>query len=624
MCGIAGCAGRSVGDAEAEIVRVMTAALAKRGPDSEGFHAWPDAVLGHRRLAIIDLSAAGHQPMLSEDGAVGLTFNGCIYNFVELRAELERDGQRFRTRTDTEVLLRGYIAWGIDRLAAKLRGMYAFGIWDQRTRSLFLVRDRLGVKPLVYVDDGRRITFASTVAALNRSGTAQSVDPGAVLEFLEFGYVSDARTIYSEARKVPAAGIVEWSNGERKERSYWSLPEPSDGGAGPTFEEAVEETERLLLEAVRLRLQADVPIGALLSGGIDSALVCWALTKLNANVRAYSVATPGDAGDESSAAAETARRVGIEHEIVEIPQSADDALEELVSAYGEPFAISSALGMIRVSGAVKSKATVLLTGDGGDDVFLGYPYHLNYWRAQKLALRLPRFAPAVWKGIRPLIDSIPALRRPKHFVDYATGGLGAVTRVHDGLPYFERQEMLGGRLRDLKLEQRSIPLRFESGRRLLYDALVYERKTQFVGEFMTKVDGATMYHALEARSPFLDHVLWEHAALLQPSVRLRHDELKAVPREIVRRRLGRDIAERRKQGFTIPIERWLATRWKRALEDMASGSHLEREGWFGPARLREAVASSLARQAVPHQLWYALVLERWMQAQETPVPTWSA
>jgi len=596
----------------------MVTSLARRGPDSEGMHAWPDAVFGHRRLAIIDLSPAGHQPMLSEDGDVGLTFNGCVYNFLELRAELESAGQRFRTRTDTEVLLRGYLAWGIDKLASKLRGMFAFAIWDQRSQALYLVRDRMGVKPLVYADDGKCIFFASTVAALRSAGVVHEIDPQAVLEYLEFGYVSDGRTIYRESRKVPAAGIVEWRDGHRQERSYWTLPQDS-GPKKVRFEEAVEETERLLVEAVRLRLQADVPIGALLSGGIDSSLVCWALRELNANITAYSVATPKEASDESRQAAETARRIGISHEIIELPDSGEVLLDELVDAYGEPFGCSSALGMLRVSAAVRSRATVLLTGDGGDDVFLGYPYHLNYVRAQRLARVLPPYSDAIWRIIRPVFDPLKALRRPKHFLDYATGGLGAVTRVHDGLPYFERRGMLGDRLSALELAQRAIALDSGSARRLLDDALAYERKTQFTGEFMTKVDGATMYHALEARSPFLDHVLWEYAAQLPFDVRLRGGQLKAILREIARRRLGPEVAHRPKRGFTVPVERWLLTRWRGVLETLLEGSELEREGWFQPGTLRETVAAAIREQSVPVQLWHVIALERWLQRQRAPV-----
>ena len=464
MCGIAGLVGAERPEAASQTVAAMTATLRRRGPDSEGIECWPGAVLGHRRLSILDLSALGHQPMLSEDRQIGLVFNGCIYNFLDLRKELEDQGHVFRSHCDTEVLLRGYQRWGIDDLARRLRGMYAFGVWDNRTQTLALVRDRLGVKPLVYAADDRRIAFASTVTALRAAGAAKEIDPLAVLEFLEFGHVTEARTIFREAKKVAPATILEWKAGAIKERSYWRLPE-QDSRSRISFPEAVEETERLLLEAVRLRLQADVPIGALLSGGIDSSLVCWALAKLNANVNTYTVSTPGDEADEGPAAAATAQRLGVPHQTVTLAEDGGDLLEELTDAYGEPFGCSSALAMLRVSRAVKPLATVLLTGDGGDDVFLGYRVHPHLLAAQRLAGILPAFTGPLWSAVRPLAGA-SSLRRAKHLLDYATGGLGAVTRAHDGLPYYAERKMLGPKLVGRELPQHHIACSAQSARRV--------------------------------------------------------------------------------------------------------------------------------------------------------------
>jgi asparagine synthase (glutamine-hydrolysing) len=591
----------------------MTAALWRRGPDAEGFANWPGVALGHRRLAILDLSQAGRQPMVSDDGEVGLVFNGCIYNFVELRQELERMGYQFRSDSDTEVLLHGYRAWGAERLTRQLRGMYAFGVWDNRERRLTLVRDRLGVKPLLYAStkDGG-IAFASTAAALEAGGFAGEIDPQSVLEYIEFGYVTDERCIYEGVSKLPAAGILEWQDGKTQVRTYWSLPEA--GAAGRIgFEDAVERTEELLLDAVRLRLRADVPVGALLSGGIDSTLVCWALAKLNARIKAFTVSTPGDPSDESPDAARTAERLGLAHETVALPNEHGGILEELTEAYGEPFGCSSALAMLRVSRAVKPYATVLLTGDGGDDVFLGYPVHRNFWAAQRLAQRLPGWAPAVWRAIRPLAGAAPLARRFRHMVDYATGGVGAVARVHDGLPYYERRGLLGKRLEGRRLPHRAIPLSQSSARRLLADVLAYEMRTQFVGEFMTKVDGGTMFCALEARAPFQDHVLWEFAAGLPPEIRLHGGQLKAILREIVRRRVGADIAGRPKRGFTVPVERWLATSWQGELAKLREQPRLETEGWVRPGSLQAPIREALDRRRLPAQLWHLLALEGWLR-----------
>ncbi len=612
MCGIAGLIGGGDSDSAEHALRAMVDAIRRRGPDSEGIERWPGAWLGHRRLAIIDLSEAGRQPMLSDDGRIGLVFNGCIYNFQELRKELEERGHSFRSHTDTEVLLRGYQEWGIDALVPRLRGMFAFGIWDDPAQTLTLVRDRMGVKPLLYSADGRRIAFASTLGALRAGGFTGEVDPRAVLEYLEWGSVTDDRSIFRGVSKLPAATILEWKHGRVSQRSYWTLPAP-DEASRITFEEAVEETERLLLESVRLRLYADVPIAALLSGGIDSTLVCWAMAKLNANVTAFTVGTPGDPEDETSQASDTARILGIPHQVVSVAHDHEDLLTELGAAYDEPFACTSALAMLRVSRAVKSYATVLLTGDGGDDVFLGYEFHDHFFRAQQLARLLPSIAAPSWKLIRPLFDAVPPLRRPKHFLDYVTGGLGSVTRVHTGLPYYQARGLLGSRLDGMELDQRKISRSMAAGRTILSDFLNYQQRMWFVSEFMTKVDGATMNSALEARSPFLDHKLWDFAARLPLRLRLRGGTLKAILREIARRRVGPAVASRRKQGFTIPAERWLAHQGQGALEETIHDSWLERNDWLRPGALAALAREAAGAPDAPVQLWFLLVLEHWMR-----------
>lgn len=592
----------------------MLASLAHRGPDAEGQESWAGALLGHRRLSIFDLSDAGRQPMLSEDRSVGVLLNGAIYNFRTLRAELERRGYRFRSRTDTEVLVHGYLEWGVDELIRRLRGMFAIAIWDARQSRLFLIRDRMGVKPLVYAVQDGVIAFASTVRALARGGFGRTIDDLGVAEFLEYGFVTDARTIYREIRKLPAACILEWHQGDYRIREYWNLPPVSR--LQISFQEAVEETERLFLAAVERRLDADVPVGALLSGGVDSSLVCWGISHLGADITAYTVGTPGAASDESANARATAAALKIRH--VVLPLSADDhaVLDILTDAYGEPFACGSAIGMLRISQIIKPAATVLLTGDGGDDVFLGYPGHSYFLWAQRIARRIPKSAAVAWRGMRHLLPDSGWVGRAKHFLNYATGGLGAVVDANPGLPYCRKRGVLGERLQWLAIEERSIPESLESARNLLAEILVYERQHRFTGEYMTKVDGGTMFYGLEARSPFLDQELWEFAASLPYEVRMRGGRLKAILREIARRRLGERVASGRKQGFTIPVQEWLAGRWHSAAEEAFSNSLLAQHGYIR----REAVIRELhmAREKgrAPLYLWYLFVLERWMQ-QET-------
>lgn len=613
MCGIAGLVGNFDRVAGFSAVKTMVCSLARRGPDGEAIELWDNAVLGHRRLAIFDLSELGRQPMLSTDNRVGIVFNGAIYNFRELRAELQRAGHTFKSQTDTEVLLHGYDAWGINDLVSRIRGMFAFGLWDDRTQKLFLVRDRLGVKPLVFANSNGQLAFASNVRALREGGFAGEIDEQAVTEFLEFGYVTDDRSIYRSVSKVPAATIIEWSQGSVKAYKYWTPPAAKENSNAPTFEEAVEETERLFLKAVEKRLFADVPVGALLSGGVDSSLVCWAIAHLGGDVAAFTVGTPGDPWDETADAKATAARLGISHRVLDLSATDTPDPRTLATAYAEPFACASALGMLRVSQAVKSEATVLLTGDGGDDVFLGYPEHRNLWFAQRLARTLPPLAARTWRGARGFAPSRGLLKRGASFFDYSTGGLGAVACAHDGLPMYQRNGLLGERLIGANVTQREIPWSQESARNVLDEFLEFDRETRFVGEYMTKVDGATMYHSLEARSPFLDQELWEFAASLPFSLRLRGGRLKAVLRELAARRIDERVARGRKRGFSIPVQRWLAGRWRTDFEKLLKDSLLAREGWLKSNAAIKVLESSAPAGWVPIQLWYIFVLELWMR-----------
>ena len=608
MCGIAGFAGASASE---EPVRRMIASLARRGPDGEGFESWPGAVLGHRRLSIFDLSDAGRQPMLSPDGYIGVVLNGAIYNFLDLRADLEKCGYRFRSNTDTEVLIHGYREWGIDALVQRMRGMFAIAIWDHTERKLCLIRDRLGVKPLIYAVRGDSIAFASTPRALRQGGFVEQIDTQAIAEYLEFGYIPDPRTIYEGASKLPAATILEWREGEVSQREYWT-PNTVDKSGAPSFEEAVEEAERLFLRAVELRLEADVPVGALLSGGVDSSLVCWAISKLGGDITAFTVGTPGDPWDETEDACATAKTLGIRHQVIEVDADVPNA-DELAAAFGEPFACASALGILRVSKAIKPSVTVLLTGDGGDDVFLGYPEHQRFWIAQRLARALPRPLVGAWRHLRGFVPQLGPLRRAVHLADYATGGVGAVAQAHDGLPLYQRHGLLGPRLANISIPQRAIPWSPQSGRDVLADFLAYDRKTRFVGEYMTKVDGGAMYYALEARSPFLDQELWNFAASLPFELRLRGGTLKAVLREIARRHIGERVARGAKRGFGIPVQRWLAGRWRPDFETALDGSILAEQGIICPDSVRGLLSASAPKGCVPVQLWYLFVLEAWLR-----------
>ena len=612
MCGIAGYVGDIDPGQRRKAVARFTAALARRGPDDEGLEEWRLATLGHRRLSIFDLSPTGHQPMLSEKDDIGIVFNGAIYNFKQLRAELEARSHKFNSETDTEVLLNGYLEWGIDRLAEKIDGMFAFAIWDDRSQQLFLVRDRLGVKPLVFAGVGKAIAFASTVRALCSALPTSDLSNEGILEFLEFGFLTDERSIYRGIGKVRPGEILEWNGGVTSRRTFWqpNLRGPYDH---VSFSAACDETERIFLAAVEKRLQADVPVAALLSGGIDSSLVCWAISKLGADVKAYSVGTPDDPLDESAAARETASLLGIDLTI--LPLSADGLprVELLAHAFSEPFACSSALGMLSISELVRANAKVLLTGDGGDDVFLGYPEHRHFL----LASRLARITGSLGRGtLRALASALPntgSMKRIRSFSSYASGGLRAVSEVRDGLPFYHRNQLFGSRLADDYAKSNGAEALSSSGPHLLEDFLEYDLRTRFVGEYLPKVDGATMYHALEARSPFLDTGLWEYATRIAPNDRLRGGTLKAILREIARKRIGPQVANRKKQGFMVPAERWLTSEWRDVFIDSISDGRLAAEGIVD----RDSVLSSFRKlqpgSTAPRQFWYLYVLELWLR-----------
>ena len=319
----------------------------------------------------------------------------------------------------------------------------------------------------------------------------------------------------------------------------------------------------------------------------------------------------------SAVARATAGELGVRHKVLDV--SADDAPEvgELSAAYGEPFACASALGMLRVSRAVAPEATVLLTGDGGDDVFLGYPEHKHFLLAERLARATPAWAARAWLSAQASFPRVGPLRRAASFMNYAAGGLGAVACAHDGLPSYRRQGILGERLEGASVAQRRIEWSRESARGLLTEFLKYDRRTRFVGEYLTKVDGATMYHSLEARSPFLDQELWEFAAALPYSVRLRGGTLKAILRELARRRVGERVAAGRKRGFSIPVQRWVAGRWRASVADSLRDSLAERHGWVRAGAALKRLEEAGRRGWAPNQLWYVYVLESWLRREQS-------
>ena len=610
MCGIAGIIGP--GDARKKLTAVakMSLALARRGPDDHGIGSFDAAVLGHRRLAIFDLTANGRQPMLSPDGELAVVFNGAIYNFADLRKELASNGCVFSSATDTEVLLHGYRAWGITEMVKRLRGMFAFALWDRRRKKLFLVRDRLGVKPLVYAVRGQQIAFASTIGALRQGGFAGPLNEESLLDVLRWGFIEEPRAIYHGIVKLAPATILEWQDGSIRQHRYWQVP---TAASAPhiSFTAAVAASERFLLDAVKVRLQADVPVGVLLSGGIDSSLVCWALAQLGADLTAYTITVPGDDRDEARAAIATARRLKLRHRVVPIAADGAELLDELFQAFDEPFASASALGMLRVSQAVQTQAKVLLTGDGGDDVFFGYPRHRHIWLSEQLSKRVP----ALSNAARRWLPRIGPLKRAVSLCDYAAGGVPAYFRPTYALADYRQRNLLGPYL------QKNLTALLSDGEFAAagwVDGLSrFERRNRFVGEYLRKIDGATMYHGLEARAPFLDQQLWQFASALPIGVRLAGGRLKAPLRAIASRRIGLPVAWRRKRGFSIPVLRWLACQWRGRARELFNDSILARGGWLDRKAMLAELDRAVALGCAAEPLWNIFVLESWLQREQS-------
>jgi len=547
--------------------------------------------------------------MRLDDGTT-ISFNGAIYNFVELRSELDQRGHAFQSRSDTEVVLRGYQEWGIDGLVSKLRGMFAFAIWDESRNRGYLVRDRLGVKPLMFVRRERSIAFASTVEALRAGGLVGGLEMSAVADFLAHGYISEGDAIFEGVKKLPPATIAEWSLGSGLcERTYWSIP-----GAEPApredFNESVDHAERLLVDATRVRLHADVPVAALLSGGIDSALVCWAARQSGVHLRTYTVSVPGSPTDESSDAQLTARELGIDLEVLSMERPTFESVTELNDAFGEPFAVESALGMLRLSRAVAGTDTrVLLTGDGGDDVFLGYPRHRHLLAAQRIRSMIPEPGRRLLARTSGWAPGPAAIRRPKRLLDYAVGGLPAFLEAGFGLNDYRRRGLLGARFdsgASIVTRARGVP----NSDAILRAYLDHDYRTQFVAEYLQKVDGSTMHYGIEARAPFLDQSIWEYAARLSYGIRLNRGVLKAILREIARRRISPRVAFGKKRGFTLPVQRWVVTDWLSNVRQVMLPGVLVREGILQQGALERILAAPEATDG--HIIWNMMVLETWL------------
>ena len=616
MCGIAGIVevgGRGVDRA---LLTAMTTAQAHRGPDGDGFVCRGGVGLGHRRLAIIDL-VTGDQPMPNDDRTMWIVFNGEIYNYRELRTELEARGSRFRTQSDTEVILRAYEAYGAD-CVTRLRGMFAFAVLDERARQVFLARDRVGIKPLVYHWDGRRLLFASELKGiLQAANVPRDLDLEALGEYLGYHYVAAPRTIFRAVRKLPPASTltVSLDGGAPRVARYWTLrfaPQPR-----VSEDEWIEGLKAQLAHAVRSHMISDVPIGAFLSGGLDSSTVVALMAQASSTpVRTFSIGFAETDFDELAYARQVAARYGTDHYELVVKPSALDVLPKLAWHFDEPFADSSAIPTYYVSKITREHVTVALSGDGGDENFAGYR---RYARAQQLHERLDR---GMLRLAQPLLrlaaGALPVGAPGQAYTGFL--GAGEIGRYHRLMTY-ERSETLRHLLTSDLRGSVAAPgpagfarLVAELGAPDYVSALqLIDIHTYLPEDILTKVDRASMAVSLESRVPLLDHVLMEYAATIPSSLKLREGQGKHILKRAMASSLPGDILTRRKMGFGVPLGEWFRGELRELVRDVLLSRVARERGMFRPAAIARLLdAHEAGRRDYSARLWALVCLELWM------------
>jgi asparagine synthase (glutamine-hydrolysing) len=644
MCGIAGIllAPHVVDPRRLAAVETMAATLRHRGPDGSGF--WLDAeagiALGHRRLAIIDLSEAGHQPMLSQSGNLVMTFNGETYNFATLRQELEARGHCFRGHSDSEVMLAAFESFDIEPALRRFAGMFALAIWDRRRRILHLVRDRLGEKPLYVAIDRGALLFASELKAIRAvPGFHPIVDPAAIATMLHRGWIPDQQCIYKGVFKVPPGTMLSVAADDlltvgpeklrERPRRWWSLAEVAQTGQRQPLElkecELEDELDRLLRTIVRERMVADVPLGAFLSGGIDSsAVVSLMQAQSSRPVRTFTVGFDEASYNEAFHASRVARHLGTEHtEVHFTPTEAFSIIPKLPEVWDEPFADESQIPTLLISQVTRQHVTVALSGDGGDECFAGYLRHFMRDRLSALfalpltsrraiASAIHVLSPTVCQQLLRVLPLTPPIRRTLNGVNLHR--FGHLLAAADENTFYERAITCDGAAATVQpstADAIHVPELCDAVSRLTYrDMLSY-----LPGDILVKLDRASMAASLEARCPFLDHSVVEFAWRLPVAAKVRGGQGKWLLRRVLRRYLPEELCERPKQGFNVPIGAWLAgplRDWARELLDVRRIRH---DGLLDARRVeirwREHLSGQIDRT---RELWAILMLQAWLDA----------
>ena len=622
MCGIAGIVSAGDRAARGSVERALSV-MTHRGPNGQEVWTGNGCALGQTRLSIIDLSDAGQEPFPNEDETVWLTFNGEIYNFRELRPELESKGHRFRSHTDAEIVLHAYEEWGSSCLQ-RLRGMFAFALWDVRAQKLFMARDRVGKKPLFYcaTDDG--IAFASELQGLRALlGSTPEVDPAAISSYLSWGYVPAPWTGFEGIRKLPPAHhmTVKMRGGtvETKLERYWSLPYLPK--LELSFEEASGRLRELLREAVELRLISDVPLGAFLSGGIDSSIVVGLMAELSSRpVKTFSIGFTEESYSELEHARRIAELWGTDHHEFVVEPDALEVLPMLVRHYGEPYADSSAVPTYYVSKMTSGHVTVALNGDGGDESFAGYERYWANRQADRIA-SIPGARSAAALAARLLPDSSDPksrLRKAHRFLGVV--GQDQAKRYARWSGYFtpeEKAKLLrpDARLREGSLEDGWFGSLFDDvdGLDPVDAAMSVDVRSYLPFDLLVKVDIAAMANSLECRSPFLDHHVMEFAAQLPAGMKLRGTTKKSILRHAFQDLLPRENVERPKMGFAVPVGEWIRGPLRELVGDTLLTDSMRCSAYLDEREVRAVVGSHLGGGDRSAQVWSLLMLELWLR-----------
>ena len=618
MCGIAGIMATHPGvKVDPHTVHRMCQAIIHRGPDDEGIFTHGPVGLGMRRLSIIDL-AGGHQPIHNEDQTVWVVFNGEIYNFPILRKELESRGHRFYTNTDTEVIAHLFEDHGAD-CVKKLRGMFALAVFDLKHRSLLLARDRLGIKPLHYAFVNGTLTFGSEIKAiLAAAPELKEVDQQALLEYFSFGYVPDPDTAFKSIRKLPPGHVLELAGGTIRVSQYWDLPQY--GTHVPrSEEECLQEMEERLAEAVKIRLISDVPLGALLSGGVDSSIVVALMARASSRpVKTFSIGFSKQDFNESEHARLVAKRFQTEHHELIVDADISGTLEALTGGLEEPFADASMIPTYHVCRLARQHVTVALSGDGGDELFAGYDRYGIHLRRQIFNL-IPDPLGRLYR--RQIFPRLPHKFRGRNFIYNATLSaddrfLDSITCLHAagrGKSVFSAEfRSVAAGLKDPHEVFRNVLAQApatDALSRLLY----LETKTYMVADILTKVDRMSMATSLEARVPILDHVFVEYVTSLPASWKLRNGEKKYILKKLAERvGVPKEVIYRPKQGFALPLVHWFRKEFKEDLLRLLLEPRSLQRGYFDPREVRSVIDEHL--EGYRHHtgvLWRLLIFELW-------------